>query len=88
MTDNEKKLERMNIIYKALEDGWTVKKSSLNSKTFEFSKNLSIDTQYKGLIIFSNNVSMYEDIQNQLSNIKHKNKNKNGHMRKSISSII
>ena len=33
-----KKTIRMESIYKALEDGWTVKKSSTGSKTFEFTR--------------------------------------------------
>jgi hypothetical protein len=33
-----KKNVRMNTIYKALEEGWTVKKSEKDSKTFEFTK--------------------------------------------------
>lgn len=36
--DQTKKDVRTNTIIKALEDGWTVKKSSTNSNTFEFTK--------------------------------------------------
>lgn len=38
MDEEKKKLMRMKTIYKALEDGWTVKKSDSTPKTFEFTK--------------------------------------------------
>jgi hypothetical protein len=66
--DEKKKLEeRMHIIYKALDDGWTVKKSSTDSKTFEFTKNQSLNINYRGLIIFSNKPAIFEELQKHLS---------------------
>jgi len=67
--EEQKKLVRMNIIYKALEDGWSVKKSDNNSKTFEFTKNKSLEDDYKGLIIFSKS-NVCDDILQHLENIK------------------
>jgi hypothetical protein len=54
MSEEDKKTERMKIIYKALEEGWTVKKTNPDTKTFEFSKNNSTDPNFKGLVIYSN----------------------------------
>jgi len=62
----QKKLNRMQIIYAALEDGWTVKKSDINPKTFEFTKNQSLDIHYRGLIILSNKTTICEEIQKHL----------------------
>lgn len=70
-SNEEKASERMKIIYKALEDGWSVKKSNTDSKTFEFTKNQSLENDYKGLVIFSNSINcISEDIQKHLENIK------------------
>ena len=68
--EEDKKMSRMNVIYKALEDGWTVKKSPVDSRTFEFTKNQSMDFNYRGLIIFSTKPSICEDIQNHLENLR------------------
>jgi len=71
--EERKKMIRMNIIYKALEDGWSVKKTENNSKTFEFTKNKSLENDYKGLVIFSksaNNKNICDDIQKHLDNLK------------------
>jgi hypothetical protein len=70
----DKNLSRMNVIMAALNDGWTVKKSSLDSKTFEFTKNQSMDLNYRGLIIFSTKPSICEDIQNHLDNLNNVHK--------------
>ena len=73
--EEHKKQMRMNIIYKALEDGWAVKKSENDSKTFEFTKNKSLKDDYKGLVIFSksnistNGLNICDDIQKHLENI-------------------
>jgi hypothetical protein len=71
--EEEKKTIRMNIIYKALEDGWSVKKSNVGSKTFEFTKNKLLENHYKGLVIFSKS-NVCEDIQKHLENIKRDDK--------------
>jgi len=68
--EDSKKLNRLNVIYKALEDGWTVKKSNINSKTFEFTKNQSLDSDYKGLVVFSNKATICEEIQQHLDTRK------------------
>lgn len=77
-TQNEeerKKIMRMNIIYKALEDGWSVKKSDNDSKTFEFTKNKSLEEEYRGLVIFGrNNGSICDDIQKHLENLNDRKK--------------
>jgi hypothetical protein len=67
--EDQKKLIRMNIIYKALEDGWSVRKSGTDSRTFEFTKNKSLENDYKGLVIFSKS-NICDDIQKHLENIK------------------
>jgi len=41
-SDEELKKIRMESIYNALEAGWTVKKSNISPKTFEFTRNSSI----------------------------------------------
>jgi hypothetical protein len=71
--EDQKKMVRMNIIYKALEDGWSVKKSNADSKTFEFTKNKLLDNDYKGLVVFSK-TNICEDIQKHLENIKNDHK--------------
>ncbi len=75
--EEQKKITRMSIIYKALEDGWVVKKSNNDSKTFEFTKNKSLKDDYKGLVIFSKSnmsdvsgLTICDDIQKHLENIK------------------
>ena len=70
LEDEQKKLTRMHIIYKALEDGWTVKKSNNNPKTFEFTKNQSLGMDYRGLIIYSNKTTICEEIQQHLESLK------------------
>lgn len=84
MTDNldieeQKKIIKMNIIYKALEDGWSVKKSNSDSKTFEFTKNDSINKDYNGLIIYSKSSNIYQDVQKHLDCIKNYKFNKKEH---------
>ncbi len=66
--EEQKKQMRMNTIYKALENGWSVKKSGNNSKMFEFTKNQSLKDDYKGLVIFSKS-NICDDIQKHLENI-------------------
>lgn len=64
MSEEDKKSERMKIIYKALEEGWTVKKTDKNKKTFEFSKSISDnfkDTVLHGDHLLFNNI---QDIKN------------------------
>ena len=77
LTDEEqKKITRMKIINDALEDGWTIKKSDIGPKTYEFTKNKLLDDDYKGLVIFSKSntlgtsFSICNDIQKHLENIK------------------
>ncbi len=81
--DNEDKKKindnlKMEVIYKALENGWTVKKSSTDSRTFEFSKSDLIKTDYKGLLIFTKS-NVCEDIcaniKNHLEQLNHVNSN-------------
>ncbi len=67
--EDQKKLIRMNIIYKALEDGWSVRKSNNEAKTFEFTKNKLLEDEYKGLVIFSK-ANICDDIQKHLENLK------------------
>jgi hypothetical protein len=69
--DEQKKLLKMDIISRALDDGWTVKKSSLGPKTFEFTKHQQMEDSYKGLVIFSkpNAATLSEDIQKHLDNV-------------------
>lgn len=76
--NEQKKLMKMNIIYKALEEGWSVKKSDIDSKTFEFTKNRSLEDDYKGLVIFSK-TNICDDVQKHLDNVK-----KNGEKEKKI----
>lgn len=74
--EEQKKIIRMKIIYRALEDGWSVKRSDTDSKTFEFTKNKSLDDKYKGLVIFGRNGSanICEDIQKHLENLSSQKK--------------
>ena len=64
----EQKIIRMKIIYEALEQGWSVKKSDNDPKTFEFTKNKSLEEDYKGLVVFckNNNSNICDDIQKHL----------------------
>lgn len=68
--DESNKLLQMDVIYKALEDGWSVKKSA--NKTFEFTKrHTQLDDKYKGLVVFSkNNGKICEDIQKHIENTR------------------
>ncbi len=66
--EEQKKTMRMNIIYNALEDGWSVKKSNVDSKTFEFTKTQQLENDYRGLVIFSKS-NICEDIKKHLENI-------------------
>lgn len=87
-TDEEyKKTLRMNIINKALEDGWSVKKSNSDSKTFEFTKNESLENDYKGLVIFSKS-NICEDIQKHLNNLEKIKNSKMTKLKKIISSPL
>ncbi len=74
MSEEQQKIVRMNVIYSALENGWSIKKSVTDSKTFEFTKNQLLDDEYKGLVVFSKS-DVCKDIQSHLENIK-KNENK------------
>lgn len=72
-TEEQRKLIRMKMIYGALEQGWSVKKADNDSKTFEFTKNKSLDDDYKGLVVFCKNSSnVCDDIQKHLENLKEK----------------
>lgn len=66
MSDKEeqKRITRMNIIYKAIEDGWSVKKSNKDSRTFEFTK--TVEKEHKGLLIIGKSTN---DVQKQYENI-------------------
>jgi hypothetical protein len=76
-TEEQKKLMRMKMIYGALEQGWSVKKADNDSKTFEFTKNKSLDDEYKGLVVFCKNSSnVCDDIQKHLENLKDKKADK------------
>lgn len=80
--EDKKKAMRMNIIYKALENGWSVKKSSNDSRTFEFTKSQSLDNDYKGLVVFSKS-NVCEDIQKHLENVKkHEQKHEQRYVKK------
>jgi hypothetical protein len=70
--EEQKKQMRMNVIYKALEEGWSVKKTGNDSKTFEFSKKKSLKEDYKGLVIFSKSAgpNICDDIEKHLENIE------------------
>ena len=47
MSEEESKTVRMQTIYRALEDGWTVKKNG--SRTYEFTKGTEKDTTNEAL---------------------------------------
>ena len=65
--EEQKKMVRMKMIYGALEQGWSVKKSDNNPRTFEFTKTKSLEEEYKGLIVFcKNNINICDDIQKHL----------------------
>ena len=85
--EEQKKILRMNIIYKALEDGWSVKKSNIDSKTFEFTKNKSLENDYKGLVIFSKS-NICDDIQKHLENLKKCDERPNEKGKRSVSTPI
>lgn len=68
--EEDKKTLCMNVIYKALEDGWSVKKSDIGSKTFEFTKNGMINNDYKGLVVIGKNYNIMDDINNHLEQLR------------------
>lgn len=82
MCNNE---EKMKIIYNALENGWSIKKSDTINKAFEFTKDVPIEEDYKGLVVFSKN-SMPEDIENHIRNIDRIKKQKS--KKRSISAPV
>lgn len=65
--EDKKTYERMKFIYKALENGWTVKKIDTDSKTFEFSKKKSENNKSILCVnpIFYNKTVINEDINNR-----------------------
>lgn len=69
-SESVKKKMQMDVIYKALEDGWSVKKMN-NEKTFEFTKKQNqLEEKFKGLVIFSKNkTNICEDIQKHIENL-------------------
>jgi len=56
----------VNVVFKALDDGWSVKKSSNDTKTFEFVKKQSLGDDYKGLVVFLGGGNIDEDICNNV----------------------
>ena len=66
--EEQKKITRMKIIYGALEQGWSVKKSDNDPRTFEFTKTKSLEEDYKGLVVFckNNSSNICADIQKHL----------------------
>jgi hypothetical protein len=89
-TEEQKKLLRMKMIYGAIEQGWSVKKADNDSKTFEFTKNKSLEEDYKGLVIFAKNTNsnICEDIQKHLENLKKIDKKTDKKHERSISTPI
>ncbi len=91
MSEEDKKMAtKMKIINNALEDGWTVKKSSINTKTFEFSKCGSKnkkDTGNYNIIITKNNMNS-ETIINHLNILNEIKNNKNNKLKKSVSTPV
>lgn len=67
--EQERKKIYMDVIYKALEDGWSVKKSDNGSRTFEFTKNKKLHDDFKGLLVVGNNEHMMENIQNHMDQL-------------------
>lgn len=65
--EDKKTYEKMKFIYKAIENGWSVKKSNNDEKTFEFSKKKS--DKDKSILcvnpIFFNKTVINEDINNR-----------------------
>ena len=86
MNTQEKEQARIKIIMNALNDGWAVKRSLTNSRTFEFTKNQSLDPDFKGLILF--NINTYEDVQRQLDILQTVKKDKLVKSRRSISTPV
>lgn len=78
-SEDQKKTSRMNIIYNALEDGWTVKKLLDKKNTYEFVRSNLIETEWKGLFIISTKSNTLEEIGDHITNInkiRHKNRKK------------
>jgi hypothetical protein len=65
--EDKKTYEKMKFIYKAIENGWSVKKSNTHEKTFEFSKKKSDNDKSILCInpIFFNKTIINEDINNR-----------------------
>ncbi len=80
MSEDDNKFNyRMKVISKALEDGWTVRKSTTNSKAFELTKHFSKENNgYPNLFIFNNQSTLTENIRN----------NKTNRLKKSVSNPI
>lgn len=69
--EEQKKIMRMKMIYGALEQGWSVKKSDNDPRTFEFTRTKLLEEDYRGLIVFCKNNSLQplnicDDIQKHL----------------------
>jgi len=90
MSDEEKKNIRMNVIYEALRNGWSVRKSDVGDSTFEFTKNQvpirpMTDDNKQGLIIFTKKTSLLDEIKQHFENINTIKNSKNNKLRKSVS---
>ncbi len=80
---------RMKVINKALEDGWTVRKSTTNSKAFELTKHFSKENSgYPNLFIFNSQTSLDENINNHLVLLREIRDNKLNRLKKSVSNPI
>lgn len=90
MSDEDSKFNyRMKVIGKALEDGWTVRKSTTNSKAFELTKHFSKETiEYPNLFIFNSHITLNENINNHLTLLHEIRNNKTNRLKKSISNPI
>jgi archaellum component FlaF (FlaF/FlaG flagellin family) len=74
--EEEQKLTRMSMIYKALEDGWSVRKTDNTDKTFEFTKYKSLENDYKGLVVFGRNNNSFTQVNNICDDIQKHLENK------------
>ncbi len=79
---------RMKVINKALEDGWTVRKSTINPKAFELTKHISKESNvYPNLFIFNDHITK-ENINNSLLLLQEIKNNKINRLKKSVSNPI
>ncbi len=90
MSDEDKKFSyRMKVIDKALNDGWTVKKSTTNTKAFELTKHLSKENSgYPNLFIFNDKSSFDENISNRIALLQDIKNNRINRLKKTISNPI